>query len=353
MAQEANNIRIESMRSEITRLQSLLNKQKLELVHSVDDYNAIKAQNNEYLKRIEFLEFREKELADTIDELFKEKNNLQNTLDKLLTGAKRSITYTPGVKLAEDRIILEPKNLSPYLPFCFPERLSSLVQFKREIRQTMRGNLKASVNAQPPRAFSINKKSHQRLEILTGFAMDTKPMVKKGFELNINQLEPPKTLPITEFSGLDRAQKPLQCAIVEGANPAGLGVPMLPLRQFNFNSMPFQMPNLKKFDIIAYSHKAFMEYMDSTMIKDSSWHKQRIREESVMQALGWKLFVPAPKNIFIEQMLAFRHRLSIKSNMKMVRQSEMKYSFLKEHRLKSVLETFGKTLDKMVQRYGA
>jgi hypothetical protein len=460
LAQEANNIKIESLRSEITRLQGLLNKHKLELADAVlenkeakqsisaleelkqqqfqsiveltaenadlrskideaivhieerdnkitiyeeeliklkgsliksrdtmveslsvaetskkelkeatshrekaeeqyekakDEFIILWAKNEEYLKRIEFLEFREKELTDTVDELFKERNHLQNTIDKLLTGVNKNISYSQEAKVAEDKLVLEPSKFLPYLPFCFPERLSSLIKFKREIRQTMRGTLKAAVTGQAPRAFSHNKKMNERLELLTGFSMNTELMGKKSFEFSVSKLVAPKRLKISEFSGLEPVQKPVNMGVAQDAGRRLLGArgQLLPLRQLNLISLPFQMPSLKKFGIIAYSHKSFMKYMDTTLIRDSSWHRQRIREENIMRAMSFKMFELAPKNIFIEQMLAFRHRLSIKSHMKMVRRSEMKYSFLKEHRLKSVLETFGKTLDSMVQRYGA
>lgn len=116
----------------------------INLKNSEDTVSKLKDQNDKLRGRITLGEFKEKELSDTIGKLQSENARLKKQIDSLLTGITKNITYTQEIPEAEDSTVLKPEKFVAYIPFCFPERLSTLVSFKREVRNSMRGTLTSS-----------------------------------------------------------------------------------------------------------------------------------------------------------------------------------------------------------------
>ncbi|MGI6445673.1 MAG: hypothetical protein ACOX2I_08165 [Candidatus Ozemobacteraceae bacterium] len=316
------------------------------------ELSLLKKQNAELKERVGFLEFKEKELSDTVDNLYREKSHLSSSLDNLLTGTERIVTRCFGVPEAADSKGLEPSNFSPYIPFCFPEKISALIKFKREVRESMRANLREAKDNKTVKTFNYKdlkatKQAARKPALISKLTQIT------GSKFGILYFETPKLISIKEFGKTNKDYKNIlnlkAFDWVKAATDAELSKKIVLIKSLSYFPLFFNMPEGGKFGIIRYSHDLFIKRLERTLIRDSGWHIAKAREAILMKGVTKAEFNPILEDNFFNETLAFRYRLSIESHMYFGPREEMKFSYLRQNKLKSVLTTFGKTFASVVK----
>ena len=94
-------------------------------------------------------------------------------------------------------------------------------------------------------------------------------------------------------------------------------------------------------------HDLFIKRLERTLIETVDGTLQRLVDH-LMKGVKKRNLTDSEDNFFNET-LAFRYRLSIESHMYFGPREEMKFSYLRQNKLKSVLTTFGKTFASVVK----
>lgn len=333
--------------------QSLLTNEKLKQKEL--EIKDISEQNDKLRGRITLGEFKEKELAATINKLQLENAKLKKQIENLLS-ISTAITYTQDVPEAKDVTVLNPSKFSTSLPFCFPEKLPVLIRFKREIRDSMRGSLFVRQSTKAfPKIFT-HQSNHYEKTMPHNSAFRSKMIFAKILSWNnIYKFSNIEKLKMPNISQLTFAQKYIKSKIAFAARFMRNSYAPSRLSTRNMSDKPlplsFKMPEPPKLNPIKNSYELFMNYLSTTIIIDSSWHLAKKRVELLMKPVEEKTEKFLIKDIYFNETLAFRHRKSIQFTNRMTQKTEIKFEFIKESKLKNVLTSFGKTLDFMVKQF--
>lgn len=294
------------------------------------------------------------DLEKTIDVLQKEKNRLQDKLEKMLTGLPKTVSHAvpAGSNLASS--ILEPLSFTPFLPFCFPERIPALTVFKRQIQQSFAKEFPKRLPPPAP-AFPQSYRIRIQLDQVRVFATRpkffceipehfahplTNPQISlANFSLKLELAMSQRCINFSEPRGeifaasLNRRQRPQQRSSS-----------LLAARKIHMGQNP-------EFGIHTHSLDLLLSYLSRTVIEGNY-------RELKHQILGLNHFISDEKqramesatNIFNEK-LAFRYSYQLKSHKLNLEREIFSQSFKRSAGLKSVLETFGNTIDFMVRKY--
>ena len=301
----------------------------------------------------EALEDRATDLENDIDILLKEKNLLKNKIDNLLMGIPRNVDYSPNVKPSLEASMLEPTSFSPYLPFCFPERLPQVIKLKKQIKQSFARNYSKTRPA-PAKSFPQNfimpkdhvhtRKFSYRPEIMHSFPKDfsldkiKEPVsLNKSFPLRENMVKKLKVFPSLakiQDTSLEKDSK-----ISELRHPA-----MVANKKFDYGTNP-------EFGIFTYSFDLLLSYMSRDIV-EAHYNELKFQNQhfETTDNLKEKALDTDITNIFNEK-LAFRYGYQLKSFKLKQNPAVLPQSFKQRSGLKSVLETFGNTLNSMVDKY--
>ena len=99
-------------------------------------YTTLKANNDNF-------ELRENELLSCIDNLQKEKNNIQNRLNGLLIDVNKYVPHYTNEPQSSS--VLNPREFNVFLPFCYPERLPA-----RKMLVEVQSTYKSAIGPQKP-----------------------------------------------------------------------------------------------------------------------------------------------------------------------------------------------------------
>lgn len=299
-------------------------------------------------------EQRSLDLEKTIDALQKEKNRLQDKLEKMLTGLPKTVSHAvpAGSNLASS--ILEPLSFTPFLPFCFPERIPALTVFKRQIQQSFAKEFPKRLPPPAP-AFPQSYRIRIQLDQVRVFATRPKffcevpehfahplnnPQISlANFSLKLELAMSPRCINFSEprseifAASLNRRQRPQQRSSS-----------LLAARKIHMSQNP-------EFGIHTHSLDLLLSYLSRTVIEGNY-------RELKHQISGLNHFISDEKqrdmesatNIFNEK-LAFRYSYQLKSHKLNLEREIFSQSFKRSAGLKSVLETFGNTIDFMVRKY--
>lgn len=299
----------------------------------------------------EALENRTSDLETDIDTLQKEKNHLKNKIDNLLTGIPRNVEYASNERQIKEGSVLEPVSFSPYLPFCFPERLPQVIKFKKQIKQSFARDYSKTQPA-PIRAFPQNFKIQKNQVHTRKFSY--RPEVNHSFPQSFslkNENELPslnKNFPLRE-NMVKRVKKYLaqiqEISLQKEAKISGLRHPaIVAAKRINLQQKP-------DFGIFTYSFDLLLSYMSRDIV-ESHYQELKFQQQhfETVDNLKEKPLDIEIANIFNEN-LAFRYGYQLKSFKLKLNPVVLLQSFKQRTGLKSVLETFGNTLSSMVNKY--
>ncbi len=297
------------------------------------------------------IEERFSEMEETIELLQNEKNTLQKKLERFLTGIPKSFMYSfKGDSHPEDKK-LEPLSFVASLPFCFPERLPALQHFRQEIKQSFAKNLKRRPR-QSPKVLQQSFASNLRAANFRTLAY--KPDFKVKLPDSFSQSIPQSRIEETDFSlnfGLGLCEPefvPEKSAMlsIEFKKNSLLRTSIAGAKKL------LEQPETPDFLIDTHSLDLLLSYLSRNIVEAN------YLELAQQEAPAIKSFVnlidrnPRLKiNIFNEK-LAFRYGYQLKSHRIKLQRLELKYNFRTGSGLKSVLETFGNTINSMVSKYG-
>ena len=296
---------------------------------------------------------RSSELEGTIDALQKEKNQLHKRLDNLLLGLPQLVSYSPPSTSKSEKTILEPRSFAPFIPFCFPEKVPTVIHFKRDLKQNF-GKIFPRNSRPEPKVFPQDFKLKFEVVVTRVFA------TKKAFKCHLSkdfdhvfktdhQIGPFAL----NNAGLSYSEKPFKLipnsAILENAVSRRINIlqkssALAPYRHLN-------KPENPQFGIHTNSFDLLLSYL-SRSIFESQWLTFRHPEPLFVDTddLIYKDDHIEQTNIFYEK-LAFRYGYQLKSIKLSLHRIDFVPSFKRGTGLRSVLETFGNTINSMVKRY--
>ncbi len=299
------------------------------------------------------LEERSNELEATIETLQREKNIVQGRLDKLLTGLPRSVSYANPRPPELEESLLEPRGFLPYLPFCFPERVPHVISFRREVKHSFAKNFPRE-NPPPVPIFPHDFKVRFDGGNVRSFAF--KPVFHCSITDEFTQALPPP-VPDAQISA-DRGDfyfcaKDFFPVLVEAELQAALHKPQQILVRSSVlkPARKLEMLNKPEFGIHTYSLDLLLSFLTRNII-ESNYRELRHAEPLIT---GEATFINKDgaiktANIFNEK-LAFRYGYQLKSHKLNLHRVNFAQSFRRGAGLRSVLETFGNTINSMVQKY--
>ncbi|HNW35944.1 MAG TPA: hypothetical protein PKM25_13485, partial [Candidatus Ozemobacteraceae bacterium] len=112
-------------------------------------------------------ETREQEMVLALDALRQERQALKDKIDRLLVGVRSFVTTPSRSAPPSSDGVLEPREIQPYIPFCFPDRLPS--QLKPQWARTKRLPIKSTATTPvsrepgaflPPERKPLRQQSH-------------------------------------------------------------------------------------------------------------------------------------------------------------------------------------------------
>lgn len=323
------------------------------LAKTSKDFDHVIVSNTELKKSLDLLEIQEKELIETVDALQKERSHLQNKLNSMLTGLKKSVEYNSATTVSVTSNVLEPSVLPPYLPFCFPERLPAAIRFRREIAQTFPADISRSANRIPPIFQAPDKQPLSGKEAMRSLIRRPKmklprqhdfAFVRPDFCIDTPAIDfcenmPAATVPPVRFIH----NVSILYGIVKNKQIWWQKMIRLPV-------MSTETANDPNLQISTSSFELFMQFITSTLFKHGvgtaksclPQHLNRCKTQNDCSSMNFS-------NIFNET-LAFRHRLQLKSTMLTAPRITLTPGF-RGNRLKSVLEMFGNTITSMVNKF--
>lgn len=321
------------------------------------DLEHVLTSNREMKKSLELHEVQAQEFIETIDALQKERNHLQSRLDAILTGVNRTVVYDQSANIGKEAgksTVLEPAALMPYLPFCFPERLPAAIKFRREISRsfpaaaTRRIHRVPPVFADPSRAIRPAKeaiRTQLRVPRMKGGRM-------QDVALQASMFEPknPDFSLLTDFliSDSDRTPDRMKFSTIDSVVDARQ---MWWQKSMRLNRQTLLFPPIPEFEICHHSFELFMRFIIATFVRTPYLQTNAIVQHQIkVQKIGSSRCEPEHANN-LNEMLAFRHRLQLKSSKLDMPAPKVVHSFKKGNKLKSVLETFGNTISSIVHRF--
>lgn len=320
---------------------------------ALSDLQHVNTSNKELKQALELLEIKEKELVETVDVLQKERNHLQGKLNALLTGVNKKVEYHHDLPPSTDSSVLEPVMLPPYLPFCFPERLPAVIKFRREIRKTFPSAFSRRP-APVPGIFTNPKKINPNSEAVRMSLR--RPRIKTPGK-NVMQLAYPliqADFPNCFFSDIQQHHK--SSSTIEGRQDslAAIIASEPPIWCWNTGRSGFARLEINRkqtFAISTYSLDLYLHFLETTIMKQN-FQPSENPLTLVLQPIQTPE-VNARMNFSntLNEMLAFRHRLQLKSQKIDAPRVLLQHSFNRGNKLKSVLEIFGNTISLMVQKY--
>lgn len=317
------------------------------------DLEHVITSNKELKKSLELFEIKEKELIDTVDALQKERNHLQGRLSSLLTGLNKTVEYHLPQPSTGESPVLEPAMLPPYLPFCFPERMPSVIKFRREIGKAFPAAFSRR-QPQVPRTFTPPVESAPPTEAIR--TVMKRPRIRPVHMADMKLVHKPVTpaFPTMNFS---KVRQQYQSSVLIGGRQdmlAAMLADKMPFRWWKAGrslTRALRMSTRPAFSVSTWSLELYLRYLATTFVRQNF----RPSEAPLQHDFKWAGVSASPdalnfSNIFNE-MLAFRHRFQLKSQKLEAPQLTLTHSFLRGNKLKSVLETFGNTISSMVQKY--
>ena len=321
------------------------------------DLEHVVTSNREMKKSLELHEVQAREFIETIDSLQKERNHLQSRLDAILTGVNRTVVYDQSAGSSKETArgaVLEPANLMPYIPFCFPERLPAAIKFRREISRSFPASASRRTHRIPPvfadlsRAIRPTKeavRTQLRLPRINDRRMQQIALPNRMFEP-----ENPDFSIFTDFfkTGSDRIPDRLKFSTIESVVDARQ---MWWQKSMRLARQTLLFPPVPEFEICHQSFELFMRFIIATFVRAPYLQTNAIVQHQIkVQKTGNGRCEPKHANNFNE-MLAFRHRLQLKSSKLDMPATKVVHSFKKGSKLKSVLETFGNAISSIVHKF--
>ncbi len=299
------------------------------------------------------LEERSSELETTIENLQREKSALQSRLDKLLTGLPKSVSYSNPRPSEVENSLLEPRHFLPYLPFCFPERVPHVIGFRREVKQSFGKTFPKDIPPPAP-AFPHNFKIKFSGGNIRSFAF--KPTfdcsITEEFPQELAQPEPNAKI-FARLADFSRKPKDISLELLERELEASLKRPQrILLRSSSLKPMRrIEMLDNPEFGIHTHSLDLLLSFLTRTII-EGNYRELRHAEPLIAGSANFVNKDSAIKtaNIFNEK-LAFRYGYQLKSHKLNLHRVNFAQSFRRGAGLRSVLETFGNTINSMVQKY--
>jgi len=315
------------------------------------DFGHVVSSNNSQTIAIEQLEIRAAELEETIESLQREKNHLQDKLNKHLAGSRRSVHYSIPLPATDAPSVLEPSNLPSYLPFCFPERLPAAIKFRREIKTMWAASLKRKQKAAPPIFNSFEPAADLRIPTRMQLKTPDIVTVKRQqlsischkfdtFSDSVKIIEPRSIIRETNVFSVDYsmlgARKVISGYLIKSESKT--------LKIFsNARFMPRKIFTTS-FDLYLAN---LMQNSPNLYLKNHKKQRFHVPEFKIgKSSLACLNFA----NIFTEK-LAFRHRFQLQSQKLLAPVPQFVCRFRRGNKLKSVLETFGNTISSMVLKY--
>ncbi len=358
------------LKNQTAEYEGHLQKAQKELSKTIEDHkNALAAMdkanrdlehvvtsNREMKKSLELYELQNREFIESIDSLQKERSHLQNRLDAILTGVNRTVAYDQSAGISRETgvsAVLEPATLMPYIPFCFPERLPALIKFRREISRSFPASASRRVHRVPPVFADLSRVRPAKEAVRTQLRA---PRIREGrmhdIAIQASMFEPrnPDFAMLTDFlkTVADRMPERLKFSTIEsvvGARQMWWQKSMRPARQ------TLLFPPTPEFDICHNSFDLFMRFIIATFVRNPYIQTNAIVQHQIkVQKISSSRCEPGHANN-LNEMLAFRHRLQLKSSKLDMPATKVMHSFKKGNKLKSVLETFGNAISSIVHRF--
>jgi myosin heavy subunit len=333
----AANEQIEMQKNELEKR----NRQNSDIKSS---YDSLKAQHSALEERVE-------DFQSTIDVLQKEKERLQKKLDQFLTGIPKTFSYSHETPEPSTESALEPLKFPAYLPFCFPERLPRLSQFKKQIRKSFSKKFARINRKSPPvisQAFKLEL-PEEKLRMLS-FRITLNCVMPENFSQAL-----PKVERIQKNIGIPMKmhfQRPLEFSQPKAFKQINSEFKFPHLR---FSSLQppkrLKLPKHDEFLIETNSLDLLISYLSRNIIEAN--YLELKQHETFAREFAKQLYTPEITNkiIIFNEKLAFRYRYQLKSLRLILQRQNLKFSFRRGSGLKSVLKTFENTINSMVNKY--
>jgi len=321
------------------------------------DLEHVLTSNREMKKSLELHELQAREFIETIDSLQKERNHLQARLDAILTGINRTVVYDQSANISREantNTVLEPANLMPYLPFCFPERLPTAIKFRREISRSFPAAASRRTHRIPPVFADISRTIRPVKEAIRTQLRVPRVTDGRMQEISVepSTLEPrnPDFSLLTDFikTGAPRTPERLKFSTIESVVDARQ---MWWQKSMRLARQTLLFPPTPDFDICRDSFDLFMRFIIATFVRTPYLQTNAIVQHQIkVQKTGNSRCEPQHANN-LNEMLAFRHSLQLKSPKLDMPATKVVHSFKKGNKLKSVLETFGNAISSIVHKF--
>lgn len=345
------------MRKAAEQLKQAADEQKMALSvrdKAERDLQHVLTSNRELKSSLEILEIRERELVESIDVLQKERNHLQTRLNTLLTGFGRTVSYAQPSSAFTQGSVLEPSVLTPYLPFCFPERLPAAIKFRRQISMSFPADYSRRAHKNAPVFLSLNRPAFPNAEAVRSQKRlpKIKACPKSDLALSVYRFTPATVfMPFTTGYKLD--------------NMAGIKVEFAPtpperivyLKQIWWQktakpaAMSMKSARTRGFHIIGHSFDLYLQFLVSTIVSQNSHPSETRLQHAWNDKKRMHDIEQLNHAINFQETLAYRHRLQLKSTRLEMPGATLLQSFKRGNKLKSVLEMFGNTISSMVNRF--
>ncbi|GAB4269577.1 MAG: hypothetical protein Kow0029_05670 [Candidatus Rifleibacteriota bacterium] len=345
---EDQRVKIGTLSENLEFTSSELKKSKklsTDLEHS---FNKLKFEHEALLQRSE-------EMENLVDTLQKEKNFLQKKLETLLTGIPKTVEYNSGNTPDTAFKQLEPKTFTAYIPFCFPNRLPSGIKLRKQIQQTFAKTFPKRKKEAPrmfPQDFEF-KLETVRAHI-HAFSPKFECLIPKDFSHVFPEIENLKEeQPVrAKFSAERLNYKPTE---IKKSVEAEIWLPQKFLKRVTSYSMEKRLEAKDKPEFGIYSHSLdlLLSYLTRNILETNyrvmKYPKPLVHEFTTLDTNYGRIDT---RNIFNEK-LAFRYGYHLKSQRLNLHRGDFAPSFRRTAGLKSVLETFGNTINSMVKKYEA
>lgn len=299
------------------------------------------------------LEERTAEMETAIDSLQKEKSYLQNKLDSLLTGIPRNFKYSQPLSAQAESTILQPATFTPYIPFCFPERVPEVIKFKKELKQSFSKTFPKKHSASPkifPQDLELRMEDeHTRI---LAFKTNFTCLLTEGFSHVYKTLEVAKKIagPSANFSTTmkDFFPEPFEKATESLGKTRQkflkLSTPYISCKELKTKEKP-------EFGIHYHSMDLLLSFLTRNIIEAN--YSELKHQVPLIEEISTEFKTRSRMeiiNIFHEK-LAFRYGYQLKSHKLTLHHGDFVQSFKRGAGLKSVLKTFENTLNSMVEKY--
>ena len=342
-----------SLKEKIENLEENKNKSQVLAEKLAKEVSLLENHSAQTKERLSALEIRETELVATIGTLQKEKNHYQKRLNNLLTGVTKTISYERPYKGVPDDSdsVLEPRELLPYLPFCFPERLPASIKLKRKEKIITPAKL-------------IQKNNKIRTSFLSKSELKTKTLTlrKSISRPNLPELKSPEFE--FKFEKESAQFKPFELQITEYKKFLSpefyfidnfLSTDVYNSQNFHSkannptNRIPFS--DIPNFGIYKYSLLLFLSYLSNRIFQKQYFQISRTEQlkNTTFKTVKKTNLIKEKNNL--PEKLAFRSTYKLKFQKLKTPRKKFTYSFENKGKLQTVLETFGNTINTMVKKY--